>query len=203
MNKKGKLFVISAPSGAGKTTLCDKLRKNYKALEYSISYTTRKPRADEKDGIDYFFISEKQFLEMVENNVFVEWAKVHGNYYGTSKEFIEKSINSGKNIILDIDPQGARNLKKSVKDGIFIFVVAPSLKALEERLRNRRTESEEVLRLRLENAKNEVKLFKEYDYIILNNNFDKAYKELESIYIAEHLRTKDLEKIEIIMDLEE
>jgi guanylate kinase len=203
MNKKGKLFVISAPSGAGKTTLCDTLRKNFENLEYSVSYTTRKPRPDETNGIDYFFITEEEFKKMIDENIFIEWAKVHGNYYGTSRAFIEQSINSGKNILLDIDPQGARKLKKSVDEGIFIFIVAPSLKALKDRLLKRRTESEEILKLRLENAKNEVKLFKEYDYIILNNNFEKAYRELESIYIAEHLRTKDLDNIETIMKLEE
>jgi guanylate kinase len=203
MNKKGKLFVISAPSGTGKTTLCNKLLEDYSSLYYSISYTTRKPRKDEQDGIDYFFIDEDTFKSMIDEGKFLEWAIVHNHYYGTAKDYIYESLAEGKNLILDIDPQGARQLKNKIKDAIFVFVIAPSIKDLEQRLRNRRTESEEMLHLRLENAKKEVKLFNEYDYIIVNKDFGKAYKELESIYIAEHLRAKDVNDITELMKLEE
>lgn len=203
MNDLGKLFVISAPSGAGKTSLCCELLKNYKNIQYSVSVTTRKPREDEKDGVDYFFISEDEFKKMVQNGELVEWAFVHGNYYGTPRKFIEQKINSGQNILLDIDPQGARQLRKSVKFGIYVFVIAPSIVDLEQRLRNRRTESEEKIALRLKNAYDEVKLYRDYDYIIINKTFKKAYRELESIYIAEHLRTKDVKNINDIMKLED
>lgn len=203
MNKEGKLFVISAPSGTGKTTLCNKLLESHDALDYSISYTTRSPREDEKDGEDYFFVDEDTFKQMIDDDKFIEWANVHKNYYGTSKAYIESALADGKNIILDIDPQGARQLKRTLGFGIFVFVIAPSIKDLEDRLRNRRSESEEIMKLRLENAKNEVKLFKEYDYIIVNKNFDKAFKELESIYISEHLRTEDVKNISELMKLED
>lgn len=203
MNNIGKLFVVSAPSGAGKTSLCNELLKHYSNLTYSISYTTRKARLDEVEGKDYFFVSEEKFLEMIKNDEFIEWAKVHGNYYGTPKKFVEDSLSSGINILLDIDPQGARQLRERLDFGIYIFIVAPSLKELEERLRKRRTEDEEKIRLRLENAKKEIQFYKNYDYIIVNKVFSKAYKELESIYIAEHLKTEDVKKIEDIIKLEE
>ncbi|MBZ4642756.1 MAG: guanylate kinase [Deferribacteraceae bacterium] len=202
MNDLGKLFVISAPSGAGKTSLCNELLKTYGNLEYSISYTTREPRADEVDGKDYFFVSEKVFRKMIENDEFIEWAEVHGNFYGTPKKFIEDKLKSGVNILLDIDPQGARQLRKRLNFGIYVFVIAPSIKELEERLRKRRSESEEKLRLRLENARKEVQFYKDYDYIIINKNFEKAFNELNAIYIAEHLRSKDVKKIEDIVNLE-
>lgn len=202
MNDSGKLFVISAPSGAGKTSLCNELLKNYLNMQYSVSVTTRKPRDDEKEGVDYFFISENKFKSMAENKELIEWAFVHGNYYGTPKKFIQEKLKNGQNILLDIDPQGARQLRKSINFGIYIFVVAPSIKDLEIRLRNRRTESEEKISLRLKNAYDEVKLYRDYDFIILNKNFEKAYRELESIYIAEHLRTKDVKNITDIIKLE-
>jgi guanylate kinase len=203
MFKKGKLFVISAPSGAGKTTLCNKLLQAYNDLIYSVSYTTRAPRFDEVEGKDYFFISVKKFKEMIENDEFIEWAEVHGNFYGTSKKFIEENLKAGRNIILDIDPQGARQLKNKLSFGTYIFIIAPSMKDLRERLINRRTETEEKINLRLNNAKKEIAYYKDYDYIIVNRDIVSSYKELESIYIAEHLKTTDIEKIEDIFIMED
>lgn len=203
MNQEGKLFVISAPSGTGKTTLCNRLLESYDSLDYSISYTTRSPREEEKDGKDYFFVDKNKFKKMIDSGKFIEWANVHNNFYGTSKEDIASALAQGKNIILDIDPQGARQLKRTLGFGVFVFVIAPSIKDLEIRLKNRRTESEGIMKIRLENAKNEVKLFKEYDYIIVNKNFEKAYNELESIYISEHLRTEDVKNINELMKLED
>lgn len=203
MNKKGKLFIISAPSGAGKTTLCNKLLEKYGDLYYSVSYTTREPRFDEKDGKDYFFISKEKFISMISNDEFLEWAEVHGNYYGTSKKFINEGIESGKNIILDIDPQGARQLRAKLSYGIYIFIIAPSIVDLRKRLIDRRSETMDKIELRIQNAKKEIAYFKEYDYIIVNRDIGSSYIELESIYIAEHLRTDDVEDIKDIFSMEE
>jgi len=201
MKSAGKLFVISAPSGAGKTSLCNMLMEKYSDLKYSISYTTRPPRPDEKDGLDYFFIDEEKFRKMIDEGEFIEWAHVHGNYYGTSGKTIETALQAGENIILDIDPQGARQLKGKLGYGIYIFIIAPGIDVLEERLRKRRTETPEKLALRLKNALEEVKYFKEYDYILVNDEIGKAFKDLEGIYLAEHLRTEDIEKIEDIFEI--
>ncbi|MEF3254510.1 MAG: guanylate kinase [Deferribacterales bacterium] len=203
MNKRGKLFVISAPSGAGKTTLCTKLMECYDNIRYSISFTTREPRFDEIDGKDYYFIDKDRFQKMIENDEFIEWALVHGNYYGTSKKLIMDYIKSGKDVLLDIDPQGARQLKNKLNYGIYIFIIAPSMRDLKSRLINRRTESMDKIELRLQNAKKEIAYFKEYDYIIVNKDINSSYKELESIYIAEHLKTTDIDKIEDIFDMED
>ncbi|MGA1846637.1 guanylate kinase [Deferribacter abyssi] len=200
---KGKLFVISAPSGAGKTSLCNKLLAKYpKRLRYSISFTTREPRVGEVNGEDYFFIDEKEFKKMVDSGEFLEWAVVHGNYYGTSKKVIENFIKDGFDVILDIDPQGARQIKSKFNDAIFIFIIAPSLKELRNRLINRRTESMEKINLRLKNALKEIKFFKMYDYLIINRFLNVAFEELDAIYKAEHLKTRDIDDIEKIIDLE-
>lgn len=201
--KQGKLFVVSAPSGAGKTTLCNKLLENHKALRYSISYTTRKPRYDETDGIDYFFVDVPVFKSMIEKGEFIEWAEVHGNYYGTSRKTVESITSAGVDVLLDIDPQGARQLKKQLNYGIYIFITAPSIAELEKRLKGRRTEPEDVMKLRLDNARKEIRLFNEYDYILVNKNFEDAYKKLESVYIAEHLKTEDVKNIYELMDEED
>lgn len=200
---KTKLFVVSAPSGAGKTSLCNKLINKYKdRLKYSISYTTREPRIGEIDGQDYFFIDEKKFKEMIENNDFLEWAVVHGNYYGTSKKIIDKYLADGYDVVLDIDPQGARQIKEKYPDAVFIFIVAPSMKELRNRLINRRTESMEKINLRMKNALEEIKYFKMYDYLIVNKYLNVAFEELNAIYLSEHLKTSDIDDINKIIDLE-
>jgi len=198
----GKLFVVSAPSGAGKTSLCNRLIKKYPDLKYSISHTTRKPRKNEEDGKDYFFVDENQFNQMIENGDFIEWAVVHENYYGTSADFIKQQLKNGYDVILDIDPQGARILRKKLGYGVYIFIVASSLKELENRLKKRRSESEEKINKRLQNAIKEVRYYKNYDYLILNDNYNKAFYELECIFVAEHLKTSEIENIEDIMKLE-
>jgi len=200
--KKGKLFVVSAPSGAGKTSLCNKLLSEYENLKYSISYTTRAPRDRERDGKDYFFVSESVFESMIRNDEFIEWAVVHENYYGTSKNFILNNLKNGYDIILDIDPQGARTLRSKLGFGIYIFIIAPSIKDLENRLRKRRSETKEKMDKRLKNALKEVQYFRDYDYMIVNRDYNQAFKELESIFISEHLRTEDIDDIKNIMDLE-
>jgi guanylate kinase len=201
--KQGKLFVVSAPSGAGKTSLCNRLLENYKdSLRYSISYTTRKSRFDEKDGVDYYFIDVPTFKDMIEKGDFIEWAEVHGNYYGTSKQTVDNIIASGYDVLLDIDPQGARQLKSKLDYGVYIFVTAPSIAELEKRLTNRRTEPEDVLRLRIENARKEIHHYNEYDYVLVNKNFEEAFKKLEAVYMAEHLKTIDVKSIFELMDEE-
>lgn len=200
--KTGKLFIVSAPSGAGKTSLCNGLIRKYLHLKYSISYTTRKPRRNEENGKDYFFVNEEEFRRMRDNGEFIEWAVVHENYYGTSASFIIRQLESGYDVILDIDPQGARILKKKLGFGVYIFIVASSMKELEARLKKRRSESEEKINKRLKNARKEVEYYRNYDYLIVNDNYDKAFKELESIFIAEHLKTSEIKNIENIMNLE-
>lgn len=196
---KGKLLVVSAPSGAGKTSLCNILLDAHENIKYSVSYTTRDPRPDEKNGIDYFFVNEAEFKKMIDHEEFIEWAFVHGNYYGTSKTVIENALDAGQDILLDIDPQGARQLKNKLGYGVYIFIVAPSIDDLEKRLRNRRTETEEKLKLRLENARKEIEHFKDYDYIIVNDDIDRSFKDFESIYIAEHLRSEDIADLKQLM----
>ena len=193
-NNKGRLFIISAPSGAGKTTLCTMLMKKYPAVNYSISYTTRAPRENEINGKDYFFIDKDTFKKMADNNDFIEWAEVHGNFYGTSKSQIETALNNGMDIILDIDPQGAMQLKEKITNATYIFITAPSMNELKERLVKRGTEKDEHISLRLENAKKEVEYFKN-DYLIINDATDEAFKQLENIYLAEKLRTTQYSKV--------
>jgi len=201
-NPKGKLFVVSAPSGAGKTTLCNRLLGRVNTIGYSVSYTTRTPRHDETDTEDYYFVSEEEFRGMIERDEFLEWAQVHGNYYGTSRLKVEEILETGRDVLLDIDPKGARQLREKLDYGIYVFITAPSMKDLETRLINRRTESEEIMRVRLENAREEIKHIHEYDYVIVNNEINRASNELESVYIAEHLKAKDINSIEDIMEVD-
>ncbi len=198
---KGKLFVVSAPSGAGKTTLCSRLLGNFETVGYSVSYTTRKPRHDETDTEDYYFIGTEEFEAMIERGEFLEWAKVHNNYYGTSRTKVEEILASGRDVLLDIDPKGARQLRKTLDYGIYIFITAPSMNDLRTRLINRRTESEEIMDIRLTNAREEIQHIHEYDYLIVNKEINRAYNDLEAVYIAEHLRASDVDRIEDVMDL--
>ncbi len=200
--RKGKLFVVSAPSGAGKTTLCSRLLGNFNTIGYSVSYTTRTPRHDETDTEDYYFITVPEFEAMIERGDFLEWAKVHNNYYGTSRTKVEEILETGRDVLLDIDPKGARQLRESLDYGIYIFITAPSMKDLETRLRNRRTEDEDIMRLRLANAREEIQHFKEYDYLIVNSDINRSSNDLECIYIAEHLKACDVDSIDDIMNLD-
>ncbi len=177
-----KLFVISAPSGAGKTTLCQRLLKDFPNLSLSVSSTTRSPRRGEKNGVDYFFISKEKFQNQIDENQFAEWAIVHGNYYGTSKEFVTQTIASGKKILLDIDVQGAQSLRQAYPDlCLTLFIAPPDLKALEKRLRGRGTDPEAVIRERLQNAEEELKAAAQFDAIILNDDLEKAYLKLKTL----------------------
>lgn len=186
MCKKGILFVISAPSGAGKTTLCEKaLESSQGMMVRSISMTTRQAREGEIEGRDYFFVSKKEFEKKVLKNEFLEYAEVFGNYYGTPKKFVQEHVNNNKDVMLNIDVQGAMQIKKSFRENsIFIFILPPSLEALKKRLLKRKTDSKSQIKKRLEVAKNELSYVKRYDYAIINDKLKTAFRQLSSIIIA-------------------
>jgi len=178
---KGRLIVVSAPSGAGKSTLCDAVINRVDNLLYSISHTTRPPRQGEKDGEDYFFISEDEFKDNIKNNNWVEWAKVHGHYYGTHASFIEDNVSKGRNILLDIDVQGAKQIVERFPDTVTIFIMPPSFEVLRSRLESRSTDSRDVIEQRLLSAGNEMDCKDIYNHIIVNDDLETAVNECLSI----------------------
>lgn len=187
-----KLIVISAPSGAGKTTLCQRLLKDFNELTLSISSTTRAPRGTEKHGQEYFFLSKTEFESQIQGGRFAEWAQVHGNYYGTSKEVIEKAFKAGKSVLLDIDVQGSDSLRKAFpKECYTIFIAPPSLQTLEQRLRARKTDSEETIRKRVRNASDEMRRMSEFHQVVINDQFEPAYAELHAIVEAQLRSTNE------------
>jgi len=180
--KRGHLFIISAPSGAGKTTLVKAVLEQLPDILYSISYTTRKPRADERNGIDYHFVSKQDFKKGIKKGQWAEWAEVYGNYYGTSAEFIEKSLSTGKDILLDIDVQGTLQILKHYPDSVTIFILPPSMDTLKKRLEMRATDSKAVIEKRLVNARKEMAQKKMYRYTIVNDKLPAAIEELSAIF---------------------
>lgn len=186
-HKKGSLFIISAPSGAGKTSLVKALLQRCDDLSVSISHTTRAPRAGEVDGKDYFFVDEPQFRKMINDNQFLEYARVFDNYYGTSRQRIEEDLKSGHNIILEIDWQGARQVKSLLRSAVGIFVLPPGYDVLRERLDNRDTDNSETVEYRMQQAREEISHYKEYDYVVINDDFDDAVSELTAIITATNL----------------
>jgi len=189
-NKPGLLFVVSAPSGAGKTTLCRAVTDSLEQLTHSISYTTRAPRTGEIDGRDYYFVSQDRFQQMVQAGDFAEWAEVHSNLYGTSRRVLDDMIAKGIDVILDIDTQGAKQIKKNYGNAVYIFIMPPSLEILEERLRNRRSDHEEEIKKRMRRSREEIKEYALYDYLIVNRNFERALTDIRSVIIAERCRTR-------------
>jgi guanylate kinase len=185
----GRLFVISAPSGAGKTTLCRKLVGMMPGLKESVSYTTRSPRPGEADGADYRFVSVSEFNSMAERGEFVEWAEVHGNRYGTSEKSLRQMMEAGTDVLLDIDTQGARQLRAKFPEAVLVFVLPPSFDELRRRLAERMSDSEEVIRRRLRNAVGEIGEYKFYDYVIVNDVLDEALLRLKCIVLAKGLET--------------
>lgn len=180
------LIVISGPSGCGKSTLIRRLLKKHPGLLFAISHTTRPRRGREVEARDYYFVSREQFLEMKDNNEFVEWAEVYGNFYGTSRREIETKANQGRNrfLLLDIDVQGAGNIKKEYPEALFIFVAPPSMEELERRLLGREKTMDPHVRKRLEIARQELKQYTLYDYVIINKKLDTAFYILNAIYTA-------------------
>ncbi|ALC16469.1 guanylate kinase [Desulfuromonas soudanensis] len=189
MNREGIIFVISAPSGAGKTSLCKEIIDIFPTLRHSVSYTTRPMRSGEKNGIDYHFVSDEIFSAMVEGGDFAEWAEVHGNRYGTAIATLKEAAAAGQDILLDIDCQGAAQLKKNWRQGVFIFVLPPSFEELQRRLLGRNTDSAEVIARRTANARDEVRQATWYDYLVINDDFALALEQLRAVIVSEGIRT--------------
>ena len=190
MEQKGMLVVISGPAGVGKGTLCRALLAQSSDLEYSVSVTTRPSRPGETEGKEYYFRTREEFKEMIEKGELLEWAEFLGNFYGTPRFHVEAILDKGKTIILEIDIQGAKQVKKLYPEGVFIFIVPPSFTVLSDRLRGRGTESEEVIQNRLARAVEEMDNIKDYDYVVENNDLEVAAEKLRSIIIAENSRSE-------------
>jgi len=184
----GNVFVLSAPSGTGKSTLARQLVKQVADLTFSVSFTTRKPRPGEVDGKDYFFVDDATFDAMVAEDGFVEWVRVYERRYGTGKAWIQERLESGMDILLDIESQGARMVHKTIPDAVTVFLLPPSSAELSARLRGRGDESEEQVRIRLDYARHELAQFEGYDYLVLNDTVEQAYRRLESIIVATRCR---------------
>ena len=192
LKRRGALVVVSAPSGAGKTTLCHEVRSLVPDLYYSVSCTTRPPRPGEVNGIDFHFVSEAEFLARRDRDEFAEWAQVHGNYYGTPARALEGALIRGLDVLLDIDTQGARQLRARYPQGLYIFVVAPSMQELEARLKERKSDAPREIGRRLARAVDEIGAWREYDYVIVNRHLDEALRQLACIIEAERCRTSRL-----------
>jgi guanylate kinase len=189
VTKEGLLYIVSAPSGAGKTSLCKEIIDIFPNLRHSVSFTTRSARPGEVHGKDYFFVSLDEFQQMVADGEFAEWAEVHGNFYGTSLKQLDEYRRSGTDVILDIDCQGARQLKERCRGGVYIFILPPDFQELRRRLTGRNSDSEETIERRINVASLEIKESRWYDYIIVNDVFSRAVEELKSVLIAEKCRT--------------
>ncbi len=197
-DNEGLLVVVSSPSGAGKTTLCHRLMGEFPNLAFSVSYTTRKIRAGETEGVDYHFVDEATFTAMIERGEFAEHAHVHGHRYGTTRIAVEQARRGGKDVLFDIDYQGGRQLKtRYEKYGylVMVFILPPTIAELERRLRQRATDDPSVIDRRLAKAREEIEHYQYYDYLIVNDDLDRAYDELRAIYLAAHLEKKRIAEI--------
>lgn len=192
--RRGCLFVISAPSGSGKTTLVQKLIRSFSDLRFSVSYTTRGPRGAERDGVDYHFVTRDEFQEKIRKGEFLEWAEVHGNLYGTSKVETERIRTGGQDILLDVDVQGADQVRKAEPEAVTMFVMPPSFQVLEERLRGRKQDSPEVIEGRLAGARREIDRYRDYHYVLVNDGIEETAELLKSIVLAERARPHLLEE---------
>lgn len=185
---KGKLFILAAPSGGGKSVICRAIMESDSDVAYSVSVTTRPPRPNEVEGRDYYFVSDEQFDEMIENNLFYEWAIVHNFRYGTRKNIVQEILDDGKDVILDLDVQGALDVKKKTSEAVIVFILAQSLEVLRERLRGRKSDDEKAIDLRLENAVAEIESAKDFDYCIMNVDLDRSIERVKAIIEAERHR---------------
>ncbi len=185
---KGTLYIISAPSGAGKTSLVNAILSTLQYVVVSVSHTTRGIREGEVDGTDYHFVDQQVFQDMVDNGDFLEHARVFGNSYGTSRQHIHEQLESGKDVILEIDWQGARQIRQLISDCESIFILPPSVQALRERLRSREQDSEDVIESRMREAVNEMTHYAEFDYIVINDDFEQARDELAAVFVGNRLR---------------
>ncbi len=181
MSNKGNLIVISAPSGSGKTSLANRALEEIPKLKFSVSHTTRRPRPGERDQVEYFFVSEKEFEEMIGQGTFLEHARVYGNYYGTSRAFVDEQLSVGYDVLLDLDVLGAAQVKKSYPDAILVFVFPPSLEVLKTRLKNRGLDDPSIIDKRLRIAKKEIQRYTDYQYVIINREIEESLVELKSI----------------------
>jgi guanylate kinase len=181
MSNKGNLIVISAPSGSGKTSLANRALEEIPKLRFSVSHTTRKPRPGERDRVEYIFVSEKEFEEMIGQGTFLEHARVYGNYYGTSRAFVDEQLSVGYDVLLDLDVQGAAQVKKSYPEAILVFVFPPSLEVLKTRLKNRGLDDPSIIDKRLRIAKKEIQRYTDYQYVIINREIEESLVELKSI----------------------
>ncbi|SFX51410.1 guanylate kinase [Thermoactinomyces sp. DSM 45891] len=191
-HQSGLLIVVSGPSGVGKGTVCSALRKRLPNLAYSVSATTRQPRAGERDGVNYFFKTRAEFEHMIQNDELIEWAEYVGNYYGTPRGYVEDTLASGKDIVLEIEVQGAYQVKEAFPDGVFIFLVPPSMDDLRTRILHRGSETTSSLENRLGAAKDEYQHIHRYDYVVINDEVQKACDRVEAVLLAEHCRADRL-----------
>ena len=187
------VYIVSAPSGSGKSTLVSELFKMVGHLDFSISYTTRAPRGSEQNGKEYFFVSREEFEGMIAANEFLEHADVFGNYYGTARRFLREAEARGNDLLLDIDVQGARQIKQKIPEAVSIFILPPDREKLEWRLRNRGLDSEAVIRRRLDTARREIENYSKYDYILVNNLLEQSADELKDVVLSERLRRSGTE----------
>jgi guanylate kinase len=188
---KTGVFIISAPSGSGKTTLVERLLREVSGLHFSVSYTTRQRRGQEQHGREYFFVSRQEFEEMIGRHELLEWAEVFGNYYGTSRKFLEEAERQGKDLLLDIDVQGAAQVKGKLPRAVSIFILPPSRNELEERLRRRSEDAEDVIQRRLRNASREIYGYERYDYVLINDQLERSAECLRSIVLSERRRLRE------------